>query len=257
MGGDIAVSRDGHVGLIEIARPPHNFFDVALIQAIGDALKAFDEDRNIRAVVLAAQGKSFCAGADFSGEGAFEGNELADRFEALYAAGAELLRTRKPFIAAVQGAAIGGGLGLAAVADFRVASPSSRFAANFVKIGIHQGFGLSVTLPRLVGEQRAAELLLTGRRIGGEEAHALGLVDRLVPEERLRDAAFAFAREIAVNAPLAVMSARATLRLGLYEAATEVMVRERTEQAWLRQTQDAEEGISAVAERRDGRFIAG
>lgn len=254
---ELAVSSEGHVALVEICRPPHNYFDVDLIRQIGDAFKALDEDRNVRAIILAAQGKSFCAGADFGGDGAFEGEELADRFEALYAAGAELLRTRKPFIAAVQGAAIGGGLGLAAVADFRVASASSRFAANFVKIGIHQGFGLSVTLPRLVGAQRAAELLLTGRRIGGEEALTIGLVDRLVPEGELRGAAIAFAREIAVNAPLAVMSVRETLRMGLFDQACEVMRRERSEQARLRRTQDAEEGIRAVAERRDGRFIAG
>lgn len=257
MAKDIEVSRKGHVGLIEIARPPHNYFDVELIRAIGDGLKAFDADRDIRAVVLAAQGRSFCAGANFTSDGAFEGSDLAARFEALYEAGAELLRTDKPFVAAVQGSAIGGGLGLAAVADFRVAGPSSRFAANFVKLGIHQGFGLSITLPRLVGEQRAAELLLTGRRIGGEEAHAIGLVDRLVPDERIRDAAFALAEEIAVNAPLAVISVRATLRRGLHEAAREIMIRERTEQARLRLTEDAEEGIRAVTERRDGRFIAG
>ena len=204
---DIATGRRGHVGLIELARPPHNHFDVALIRAIGDALQAFDADRDIRAVVLAAQGKSFCAGADFSNDGAFEGRDLGDRF-----------------------------------------------AANFVKLGIHQGFGLSVTLPRLVGEQRAAELLLTGRRIGGEEARAIGLVDRLVPEAELREAAFAFAGEIAVNAPLAIVSIRATLRRGLYEQASEAMIRERTEQARLRRTDDAEEGLRAVADRRDGRF---
>ena len=251
---DIATGRRGHVGLIELARPPHNYFDVALIRAIGDALRAFDADRDIRAVVLAAKGKSFCAGADFSNDGAFEGRDLGDRFAALYEAGAALLRTDKPFVAAVQGAAVGGGLGLAAVADFRIATPSSRFAANFVKLGIHQGFGLSVTLPRLVGEQRAAELLLTGRRIGGEEARAIGLADRLVPETELREAAFAFAEEIAVNAPLAIVSIRATLRRGLYEQASEAMIRERTEQARLRRTDDAEEGLRAVADRRDGRF---
>ncbi len=255
MAQDLEIGREGHVGLIEIARPPHNYFDVSLIRQIGDALKAFDQDGAVRAVVLAAQGKAFCAGADFGGEGAFEGDDLAARFEALYAAGAELLRTAKPFFAAVQGAAIGGGLGLACVADFRVASPSSRFAANFVKIGIHQGFGLSVTLPRLVGAQRAAELLMTGRRIGGEEAQAIGLVDRLVPEDQLRAAAFAFADEIAVNAPLAVISVRETLRNGLFDQACAVMKREREEQARLRRTHDAEEGIRAVAERRDGDFI--
>ncbi|RYD85236.1 MAG: enoyl-CoA hydratase/isomerase family protein, partial [Sphingomonadales bacterium] len=112
------------------------------------------------------------------------------------------------------------------------------------------------TLPRLIGEQKAAELFLTGKRIGGEEALAIGLVDRLVPADELREAAFALAKEIAVNAPLAIMSIRETLRLGLYEAARERMDRERDEQVMLRATSDAEEGIRAVTERRDGNFTA-
>ncbi|KKC26378.1 enoyl-CoA hydratase/isomerase family protein [Sphingomonas sp. SRS2] len=257
MSQDIEVSRHRHVALVEICRPPHNYFDVSLIRDIAGALKELDADKEVRAVVLAAQGKSFCAGAHFGDDGAFDGQDLSARFEALYAAGAEILRTRKPIVAAVQGAAIGGGFGLAVAADFRIASPASRFAANFVKIGIHQGFALSITLPRLIGQQKAAELLLTGKRIGGEEAMAIGLIDRLVPEQELRAAAFAFANEIAVNAPLAVMSVRETLRLGLYEAATQIMQREREEQVRLRKTGDAEEGIAAVAERRDGNFIAG
>lgn len=255
--GDVEISREGHVALVEICRPPHNFFDVQLIEDLGRAFRALDEDSEVRAIVLAARGKSFCAGADFSGDGAFEGADLSARFEALYDAGSELMRTRKPIVAAVQGAAVGGGLGLALVADFRVASPASRFTANFVKVGIHPGFALTITLPRLVGVQKAAELFLTGKRLTGEEALAIGLVDRLVPEEELRGAAFAFAQEIAVNAPLAVMSVRETLRQGLYEAAKERMQRERAEQVRLRQTADAEEGIRAVAERRDGRFVAG
>ena len=125
-----------------------------------------------------------------------------------------------------------------------------------MKLGIHPGFGLTVTLPRLVGEQKAAELFLTGNRIGGEEAHAIGLVDRLVPDGQLREGAFALAREIAVNAPLAIMSISETLRLGLADKARERMDRERAEQVRLRVTSDAEEGIRAVTERRDGDFTA-
>jgi len=254
---EIEVSREGHVALIEICRPPHNYFTIKLIREIGDALKALDEDKDIRAVVLAARGSSFCAGADLKDNGDFGGADVSGRFGALYDVGAELLRTKKPIIAAMQGAAVGGGVGLALVADFRVASPSSRFTVNFVKLGIHPGFGLTVTLPRVVGGQKAAELFLTGKRIGGEEALAIGLIDRLVPEEELRAAAFALANEITVNAPLAIISIRETLRLGLYEAATERMERERSEQVRLRVTTDAEEGIRAVTERRDGRFIGG
>ena len=96
-----------------------------------------------------------------------------------------LFRTRKPIVAAIQGAAIGGGLGVAMAADFRIAAPEARFSANFARLGFHHGFGLSVTLPAAVGGQHAAELLYTGRRITGDDAVAIGLVDRVVPLDRL------------------------------------------------------------------------
>ena len=113
---------------------------------------------------------------------------------------------------------MGGGLGLALMPDFRVASPEARFSANFARLGFHQGFGLSVTLPRLVGQQVAQEMLYTGRRVPGDEAHRLGLCDRLVPLDEVRKEATALAREIALSAPLAVDSIRETLRGDLAEA---------------------------------------
>ena len=161
---------------------------------------------------------------------------------------------RKPIVGAIEGAAIGGGLGLAMVPDFRVACPEARFSANFVKLGIHQGFGLSVTLPRLIGCQAAHNLLLTGRRIGGEEALKLGLVDQITNAASVRGEATLLAREIAANAPLAVQSVRATLRGGLAEAVANATEHELKEQGWLRATQDAEEGILAVSERRAGHY---
>ncbi len=111
--------------------------------------------------------------------------------------------------------AIGGGLGLAISADFRVTCPEGRFSANFTRLGFHPGFGLTYTLPRLIGTQKANLLFLTGRRIGGEQAHEWGLVDKLVSQETLRAEAIAFAAEIAENAPLALKSVRATMRQGI------------------------------------------
>ena len=179
---------------------------------------------------------------------------MATTTEDLYAAAVRLFRTRKPIIAAVQGAAIGGGLGLALAADFRVAAPEARFSANFARLGFHQGFGLSVTLPRLVGEQAAAELLYTGRRVGGEEAVALGLADRLASLETVRDAALGFAEEIAGSAPLAVESIRATLRGDLADRVAAATVHEAAEQARLRATADFAEGTRAMIERRPPAF---
>ncbi len=159
-------------------------------------------------------------------------------------------------VAAVQGAAVGGGLGLACSADFRVASPQARFAANFARLGLHQGFALTVTLPAIIGEQRALELLYTGRRIGGEEAARIGLADRLAEPENLRAAAHELAAEIAAGAPLAVRSIRQTMRGTLADRARAAMARELAEQDRLRQTADFAEGIRASAERRPPRFEA-
>jgi enoyl-CoA hydratase/carnithine racemase len=166
-----------------------------------------------------------------------------------------MFATRKPIVAAVQGGAIGGGLGLALTADFRIVDETSRLAANFVKLGMHPGFGLTVTLPRLVGEQRAAELFLTGRRVAGEEAVKIGLADRFTDATSLRADALSFAREIAGNAPLAVQATRATLRLGLRDAVAARLEHESGEQQRLAATADFREGVRAVAERRDGNWI--
>jgi enoyl-CoA hydratase/carnithine racemase len=203
--------------------------------------------------VLASGGKSFCAGADFYSPASADalGQEGV---EALYEQAVRLFAMRKPIVAAVQGAAIGAGLGLALTADFRVASVEARFAANFVKLGFHPGFGLTHTLPRLIGAQRAALMCLTGRRIKPEEALAFGLVDQVVPAEQLRAAALQLATEIAENAPLAVQATRATLRADLAAAVKAQTAKEFVQQAMLRQTADFAEGVRAVQERRPGRF---
>lgn len=234
---------DDHVGEVWLCQPPNNFFSLAMIDALADALEAFDEDAECRVVVLAADGKHFCAGADFSSSSTYSTTDL-------YAAAVRLFRTRKPVVAAVQGAAIGGGLGVALSADFRVAAPEARFSANFARLGFHHGFGLSVTLPDLVGHQRAAELLYTGRRIKGDEAGAIGMVDRVVALDQLDASARELAAEIAGSAPLAVESIRATLRGDLADRVAAATEHEMAEQERLRATDDFVEGTRAMAERR-------
>ncbi len=248
----IAVDLDEHhVATVEIRRPPNNFFSLAMLTAIVEALESLDGDTSCRAVVLCSQGKHFCAGADFSGDG---GGERTGRTEDLYAAAVRIFRTGIPIVAAVQGAAVGGGLGLALAADFRVAAREARFSANFARLGFHQGFGLSETLPRLVGVQTAAELLYTGRRVKGDEAVALGLADRLAPVAEVRSAAYDLAREIAASAPLAVRSIRATLRGDLADRVEAATAHELAEQDRLRSTEDFTEGTRAMVERRQPDF---
>jgi len=235
-----------HVMLVEFSRPPHNHFDGALIGAIADAYEQLDRDGACRAIVLCSDGKNFCAGADFAGENPAEGD--------LYEQAVRLFAASLPVVAAVQGAAVGGGLGVALSADFRVASPDSRFSANFARLGIHHGFGITVTLPLVVGAQRALELLYTGARVRGEGAHRIGLCDRLVASDRLREGAVELAEEIATSAPLAVRSIRRTMRRDLAERIREATAREAAEQAGQFGTSDFREGVSAAAERRTPRF---
>lgn len=244
---------DDHVAWIELRRGPNNFFSMDLIEGIAEALETLDDDPTCRVAVLCAEGKHFCAGADFGGSGR-AAVERAFTTSDLYAAAVRIFRTDTPVVAAVQGAAIGGGLGLALAADFRIATPQARFSANFARLGFHHGFGLSVTLPRLVGPQCAAELLYTGRRVPGDEAVRLGLADHLVEEADLRDAAHALALDIAGSAPLAVRSIRRTLRGDLADRVAAATVHEAAEQERLRSTDDFAEGTRAMSERRAPRF---
>ena len=240
---------DQHVGTLEIRRPPNNFMDAQLIAGIADGLEHLQTDPSCRAVVLRSQGKHFSAGRDFS-KPRGEGDSAAE----LYGHATRIVATELPIVAAVQGAAVGGGLGLALAADFRVATPRTRFVCNFARLGFHHGFGLTVTLPAIVGQQRAREILFTGARVAGEDGAAMGLCDRLVPEEGLHEDAQAFAAEIAASAPLAVRSIRATMRRGFLEQFRAATERECREQEWLRETEDFAEGAAASRERRTPEF---
>ncbi len=254
--GDVAVALTEHIATVEIRRGPNNFFDIELIRSLADAFEALDNEAECRAIVLAAEGKHFCAGANFHSGGAQSGlDRSVERGNPLYAEAVRLFACRKPTVGAIQGAAIGGGFGLALVPDFRVLCSETRFSANFVKLGFHPGFGLTYTLPRLIGWQRANLLLYSGRRITGEEAFAWGLGEVLTEPDNVRTAAIELAKEIAENAPLAVQSTRATMRAGLAEAVKAATDHEFNEQHWLQKTEDHKEGIRAVAERRPGRFV--
>lgn len=256
---DISIEKTGHVALVEIRRPPNNFFDIALIKDIAFAFEAFDNELDIRAIVLASQGKVFCAGANFGDGSTLDAQgrrpgEPAPGVQSLYMEGNRLFRTKKPIIAAIQGAAVGGGLGLAMVADFRVACPEARFCANFTRLGFHPGFGLTVTLPAVIGPTKAALIFYTSRRVRGEDAHAMGLVDMLVPQAEVRETAMKLAAEIAENSPLGLIATRTTMRGDLADRVRKATEHELEEQTRLRKTADFKEGVRAMAERQVPNF---
>jgi enoyl-CoA hydratase/carnithine racemase len=258
---DIGVEKHDHVGLIEIRKPPLNFFDVSLINQIADALEELDRDVEIRSSVLAAQGKAFCAGANFGDPARQEQEKRAESnpgenlpINHLYVQAVRIFRNQKPFVAAIHGAAIGGGLGLAVSADFRVTCPEARFAANFTKLGFHPGFGLTTTLPELIGKNNAELMFYTSRRVTGEEAYRWGLANELVPQDQVRVAAMKLAGEIAECSPLGLVSTRATMRKGLADRVLAATNHELVEQNRLRLTEDFKEGVKATSERRVANF---
>ena len=251
---ETSVVIDEFVATVEICRPPNNFFDQSLIEELAFVLETLDERKECRSVVLCSRGKHFCAGANFS-DSSTDPVLKTERMQGLYDAAVRMFRTKKPIVAAVQGAAIGGGLGLALTADFRVGCCESRFSANFSQLGLHPGFGISVTLPRVVGRSNADRMLFVGNRVGGDDALAIGLIDDLVPCDELRRAAWQLARKIASSAPLAVQAIRKISRQELADAVEAAVEYELREQIWLRDTDDFAEGVKAMSERRTPRFL--
>lgn len=253
MTSNVTTTVHGHVARITFANPPHNHATVEALGGIADALEIADADPVIRAVVLASEGRIFCAGADLAAADGFGGNS-ADPLREFYDQALRIFAAKKPIVAAIQGASVGAGLGLAVAADFRVAAPEARFAANFTRLGFHPGFGLSVTLPRLVGHQRALEMCLTSARYKPEDVATWGLVDRITESGGALAGAHALAQEIAANAPLATIATRATLRAGLGDAVRAQLLHEYAAQAVLRKTNDYAEGVASVFERREANF---
>lgn len=253
-GVQVEVLPDG-VAVVEFGRGRANYFDAEMIGGIADAMIELDANADARAIVLCSRGEHFCAGMDFGGA---KGEEIPAVVAEIYDHAARLFEGSLPVVAAVQGAAIGGGLGLAMAADFRIGAPSTRLSANFAALGIHHGFGLSETLPRAVGPQIAGDLLLSGRRLDGEAAVGLGVLDRISDsQEKLRIDAIAWARDFARCAPLAVTSIRATLRgPALAEAVRVATRRELEQQAPLFLTDDFTEGVAAASEKRVPQFVS-
>ena len=233
---DIAIEVKDYIAKITIQRPPNNFFDSFLIQQIADAYEELDGIDECRVILLCSEGKNFCAGANFG-----EDKDMHDKshpYSKLYDQAVRLFRPNKPVIAVIQGAAVGGGLGLALAADFRIACHEAKFSANFAKLGFHQGFGSSVTLPRVVGIQHSADMLYTARRVKGEEAVKMGLVDQITSKETLMAESIKFAAEIASSAPMAVESIRSTVKGDLADQVEKVVAWELSAQIRLQKTKD-------------------
>jgi enoyl-CoA hydratase/carnithine racemase len=251
---------DHQIAEITLNRPENrNSMTRDVLEGLREAVARARSERELRCVIVTGRGKSFCAGADFKSQ-AQQQDEGApfrsanERAFAMYSPFLSLLDVEVPTIAAMQGHAIGGGLGLAVVCDLRVANREARYGANFVRLGLHPGMATTYILPRLVGLPRAAELLLTGRIISGTEAAELGLVNYAVDAERVLEKARELALEIAGCAPLAVRWTKRSVYRGVGWDPRSAAELEAHAQSRTLETEDVREGIRALLERRDPVF---
>ena len=257
MGEAVRYERTGAIGVITLDRPDNrNSMTPELLDAFARASAAARGD-DARCVVVTGTGKCFSAGADFKsvvqrgGEG-----ELAphERSFAMYQPFLSILDLERPVLAALNGHAVGGGFGLALLCDLRVANREAKLGANFCRLGLAPGMGISASLPRVVGDARAAELLYTGRLLTGDEAAAWGLVSYAVDAADVLPRTMALAEEIAASAPLAVVATKAALRRAWAEEVRRVAQREAHAQADTVATHDFAEGVAALLEKRAPRF---
>ncbi len=238
-----------HVAVVEMNGPPNNFLDIFVLRDLVQALTVLDREPTCRAIVVRSEGKHFCAGRNFGTSRSPE-----DTSEAIYRAAGGLLGLSTPWIAELTGGSIGAGMGLALCADHRVAADTAYLSANFIRLGLHHGFGLSSTLPRVVGPQRALELLSSGRRVSAAEAVRIGLADEVVATTEVSGAAFRFAAGLAGQPPLALAAIRRTLQAGRFEDFAAAVAQELSEQTPLSRTDDFKEAAAAANERRPGVF---
>jgi enoyl-CoA hydratase/carnithine racemase len=248
------------IACITLQRPARlNALTFAMFGEIEQAIREVDAANDIRAAVLTGAGRGFCAGLDLDDAATLPSMgavEMLRGQEGWARAITSLCNASTPIVAAVNGPAAGAGLSLALAADIRIASPAARFNAAFVRIGLSGGdCGSSWLLPRIIGMGRASELLLTGRLVDAEEALALGLVNRVVPESDLLEEAVAVARQIAANSPLGVRLTKAVLHANVDAPSLEAAIElENRNQVLAAGTADMAEALSAFRERRAPTF---
>ncbi|MGQ3672095.1 enoyl-CoA hydratase/isomerase family protein [Xanthobacter sp. TB0136] len=250
----VKLVREGALALMTLDRPEAlNALSFAIIREIGAAI---DEAAgwDIRALIITGAGeKAFCAGADIKelmGRSLIEEREGAELGQRVFA---KLDSFKVPSIAAINGFAFGGGLELAMACTFRVASPKAKLGLPEIKLGLIPGYGGTQRLPRLIGEGRAMEMVLTGRTIAAGEAHAMGLVNRLA-EGDVVEAAKAFAAEFTGYGLPALTLARAAVQRALNVPLHEGLRTEADLSTLSYRTQDATEGLSAFIEKRKPQF---
>ena len=243
----------GPIAVLTLNRPDNrNSMTAELLDAFSAAVQQIKALPELRCVVITGQGSCFSAGADFRSivQRGDQSRVSGERSFAMYAPFMSVLDIEVPVIGALQGHAVGGGFGLALVCDLRIAAAEARYGANFAKIGLHSGMGISDLLPRLIGVPRALEMLLTGRLISGKVGADWGLFNAAVPAAQVLSKAMELAEELASAAPIAVRLIKRAVYANLGWDPRSAARREAFEQAATLATEDCREGVAALLEKR-------
>ncbi|MEX1336036.1 MAG: enoyl-CoA hydratase/isomerase family protein [Candidatus Limnocylindrales bacterium] len=255
--GEVRLECDEAIAHLHIDRPHKlNTFTATMSRQLVEHCAAIDRDEAVRAVVITAEGhRAFCAGSDVTLLDDL-GTTWQGRNRAVYGRDyiGPLLHLRKPVVAAIRGYCLGGGLEIALASDIRIAGRSATFGAPEVKLGWHAGSGNTTVLPRLIGYGNAARWILTGDRFTAEEAHRVGLVQEVVDDQDVDSEAFALARRIAANPPLAVQSAKHLIGMSQGTSVEQGLAWENDLYTYCMTTDDSREGVAAFTEKREPRY---
>lgn len=252
----LIVETEDHVALIKLNRPDAlNALNSQLLGELAEALKSAEENKKVRCIVITGSDKAFAAGADIKEmvEKSFVDMFMSDFF------GAEtdqILKTRKPIIAAVAGYALGGGCELAMMCDFIIAADTAKFGQPEINLGVVAGIGGTQRLTRFVGKSKSMEMHLTGRFMDADEAERSGLVSRVVPAKKLMDEAMAAAHKIAEKSMLTTMAVKEAVNRSYEMTLREGLLFERRLFHSLFATEDQTEGMNAFLEKREAQFRA-
>ena len=246
---NILTEQRGAVTLVTLNRPKAlNALNTAVLAELIDAFAAYDADESQRCLVLTGSEKAFAAGADIK---EMESQGFAQMYASNFFAGWEkVTATRKPWIAAVAGYALGGGCEVAMMADFIIAADNAQFGQPEIKLGVTPGMGGSQRLTHAVGKAKAMEMCLTGRMMGAEEAERAGLVAKVVPADQLLDEALKTAETIAGMAPLAAIATKEMVNAAFETGLAQGILFERRLFHGLFGTEDQKEGMSAFVAKR-------
>ncbi|WP_187278387.1 enoyl-CoA hydratase/isomerase family protein [Methylobacterium sp. WL64] len=248
--------RHGSALVLTMNRPEvRNALSNELVAALREAVRTAENIRDVRGIVITGAGdQAFSAGTDLKERTKLSQTGKGAQSQALLALGEEIWRSSKPVVAAVFGWCLGGGLELALACDLRIAAEDARFGFPEMRLGAYPGSGGPVTLTRLVGAARAKDLLFTARNFDAQEAERLGIVQRVVPRERLSGTALAWIAEMEATSPLALAALKRSINDGLSLSLPDAAALDQTLRRPLDATQDYAEGMRAHFEKRRAVF---